>query len=308
MVGFCYGPALALFLLLCMTVRDTRTRSALEVALRSTIQVTLDSGPAVGITNRRVLLGGRTHQRTCTNLFPRTDLINDCSQTVGGRSFTVVKRIVRINASGACDNNLSIDLPIFTPTLCGDVDLADASIGLTMRGSHTSHLSVMGRIAGTFFRLLLTRSDCRILLGDCGRDRSGCGIIGTGCRRKAIDRCSGVDTSIRVHDLGPAIISTHGKIGLTGLRLGILVKVRSSMGMTIRNGLGSCRVSVFAHRTVPHPSGLAGGDALGRLRLGTLRLGRALGLRCAGFVPALSTDFRCVCASVGSGFGFGRCS
>lgn len=306
------GVLLTIIMLLSINcMRTRRTGSVILLALSGTLRVTLDRGPAVGITNRRVRLGGRTGGRTCNKLFPRISLANSCSQALGGRavivSFNKRSRAVRMNSSGSCGKKLGIDLPMFTPALCGDVGLAGASIRLTIRGTHSSGLSLIGRIAGTCCRLLLTRSDCGILLRDCTRTRTGCRIIGTGCRRKAIDRCSGVHTSMRIHDLGPSMMSTNGKIGLTHLRLRMLVNVSARIRVTTSNGLGSCRVIVFHHRVRDGRLGLGGGDSLGRLSLGTSLLGGALTIRQAGFVPALTTSFGCSCASLGGSFGVSRC-
>lgn len=287
---------LILLLAGCSSVMHAQEKNTLSLTLTKAIEIALADNPTMKVADDEIVLKKTANKETWQSLLPQAAInasldhtIKAAQMNLGGQSFKMGK-----DNSNTVNAGLSINLPIFAPSVYKAMSMTRTDIELAIEKARSSELDLVNQVTKAYYQLMMAQDSYEVLTASYKVAEDNFRVVKAKFEQGKVSEYDKISAEVQMRSLKPSVISAENAITLAKLQLKVLMGITEDVDLKIDDSLENYESFLYGNEIREEGATdtlLANNSTMRQLDLNCKMLEQNIKTQKMNFVPTLSMSF-----------------
>ena len=272
---------------------EQTTQNTLTLTLDKALEIALDENPTIKVAAEEIALKKVASKEAWQSLLPEASLNGSLDHTIKAAEMKLNDMSFKMGQDGTNTANagLSINLPLFAPTVYRAMSMTKTDIELAVEKSRASELDLINQVTKAYYQLMLAQDSYEVLQGSYKLAEDNFNVVNAKYQQGAVSEFDKISAEVQMRSIKPNVISAANAVTLAKLQLKVLMGITADVDIKTDDNLTNYESMLFANQLKEEDMSLENNTTMKQFELNMKLLEKNVKSLKTNFMPTLSMSF-----------------
>ena len=272
---------------------EQTTQNTLTLTLDKALEIALDENPTIKVAAEEIALKKVASKEAWQSLLPEASLNGSLGHTIKAAEMKLNDMSFKMGQDGTNTANagLSINLPLFAPTVYRAMSMTKTDIELAVEKSRASELDLINQVTKAYYQLMLAQDSYEVLQGSYKLAEDNFNVVNAKYQQGAVSEFDKISAEVQMRSIKPNVISAANAVTLAKLQLKVLMGITADVDIKTDDNLTNYESMLFANQLKEEDMSLENNTTMKQFELNMKLLEKNVKSLKTNFMPTLSMSF-----------------
>ena len=272
---------------------EQTTQNTLTLTLDKALEIALDENPTMKVAAEEIALKKVASKEAWQSLLPEASLNGSLDHTIKAAEMKLNDMSFKMGQDGTNTANagLSINLPLFAPTVYRTMSMTKTDIELAVEKSRASELDLINQVTKAYYQLMLAQDSYEVLQGSYKLAEDNFNVVNAKYQQGAVSEFDKISAEVQMRSIKPNVISAANAVTLAKLQLKVLMGITADVDIKTDDNLTNYESMLFANQLKEEDMSLENNTTMKQFELNMKLLEKNVKSLKTNFMPTLSMSF-----------------
>ncbi len=254
---FSFSKCCLVILFLTITYQ-VAAEDTLTITIEEAVSIALSENLTIKVADREIERKDYMKKERVSGLIPALNATGSFQRNFKNQVMTMTVNdqvnTIEIGAPNTFNGTFNLSLPIIAPTLWQNIRLSEVDIERSVEAARASKIDLIAEVKSAYYAAMLTKDSYNVLLKNYKQAKENARIIKERFNQGVASEYEVIRSEVSVRNLEPSLLQAETGVGLSLLRLKVLIGIDLNLSIDIHGTLTDYESDLTREIIEDHPS------------------------------------------------------